>query len=152
MKKLFTVMGVIFAFLMVAGVAGFFVLSYFGSGLDEESKSYVDTNLPIIISEWKVDEFIDRASPEIMQVAPKEKVEELFHVCAERLGPLKEYGGSQGESKIVVTNRKGKVITGTYIAKATFEKAPATIQFRIIKHDNNWQILEFRVNSEAMMP
>jgi len=51
-----------------------------------------------------------------------------------------------------VTTQEGKVITGAYVAEAIFEKAPATIQFRIIKHDNIWQVLEFRVNSDAMIP
>lgn len=152
MKKFLTILGGIFVVLIVVVVVGFFVLNYFGTGLDEESKLYVDSNLPQIINDWGVEELISRASPELMKVAPKEKIENLFNAFSERLGPLKEYKGSNGQVNISVTTQKGKVITGAYVAEAIFEKAPATIQFRIIKHDNQWQILEFRVNSEALLP
>ncbi len=152
MKKFFTILGGIFAVLIVVAVVGFFVLNHFGAGLDEESKTYVDSNLPRILTDWNADEMMNRASPELMKVAPKEKIEELFKVFSEKLGPLKEYKGSRGQSNVSVTTQEGKVITGSYIANAVFEKAPATIQFRIIKHDSQWQILEFRVNSDALMP
>ena len=152
MKKFFSILGGIFAVLIVAAVVGFFILNYFGTGLDEESKEYVDSTLPQIIQNWDVDELINKASPELLQVAPKEKIEELFIMFSERLGPVKEYKGSNGQSNMSVTTQEGKVITGAYVAEAIFEKAPATIQFRIIKHDNQWQILEFRVNSDALMP
>lgn len=150
MKKMFTVLGGIFAVLLVGAVVGFFILNYFGTALDEESKSYVDANLPKILKNWDVGEFTKRASPELMVVAPKEKIEQLFHVFSEKLGSLKEYKGSNGQSNMSITTQEGKVITGAYIAEAIFEKAPATIQFRIIKHGDNWQVLEFRVNSDAL--
>ncbi|OGT98671.1 MAG: hypothetical protein A2298_05280 [Gammaproteobacteria bacterium RIFOXYB2_FULL_38_6] len=98
-----------------------------------------------------MDELINRSSPELLKVAPKEKMEELFNAFSKKLGSLKEYKGSKGQSNTSVTTQNGKVITGVYVAEAIFEKAPATIQFRIIKHDNQWQILEFRVNSEALI-
>ena len=152
MKKFFTILGGIFAVLIFVAVVGFFILNHFGTGLDEESKSYVDSNLPQIITNWNVDELINRASPELMKVAPKEKIKELFNAFSERLGPLKEYRGSNGQANMSVTTQEGKVITAAYVAEAIFEKAPATIQFRIIKHENNWQVLEFRVNSDALIP
>jgi len=34
---------------------------------------------------------MNRASPELIKVAPQDKIEHLFKVFAERLGPLKEY-------------------------------------------------------------
>ncbi|MCM2283485.1 MAG: hypothetical protein NDI81_01830 [Desulfobacula sp.] len=152
MKKIFVVLGGIFAVLIVVAVVGFFILNHFGTGLDEESKSYVDANLPQIVKNWDVQELIKRASPELIAIVPKEKIEKLFNVFSERLGPLKEYKGSNGQSNMSVTTQEGKVITGAYVAEANFEKAPASIQFRIIKHGDNWQVLEFRVNSDALMP
>ena len=152
MKKFFTILGGIFAVLIFVIVVAFFILNHFGTGLDEESKSYVDSNLPKIITNWNVDQLLNRASPELMKVAPKEKIEKLFNAFSERLGPLKEYKGSNGQANMTLITQKGKVITATYIAEAIFEKAPATIQFRIIKRGNNWQILEFRVNSDALIP
>ena len=152
MKRFFTILGGIFAFLIIVAVCGFIILDYFGTGLDEESKLYVDSNLPIIINDWNVNELFNRASPELLKVAPKEKIEKLFSVFSDRLGPLREYKGSSGQVNMSFTVNNGKVITALYIANAIFEKAPATIRFQIIKHKNKWQVLEFRVNSEALLP
>ena len=152
MKKLFTILGGIFAALIFVAVVGFFIINHFGSGLDEESKACIDSNLPQILTNWDIDELINRASPELLEVVPKEKIQELLKVFMARLGPLKEYKGSKGQSHMSVTTQNGKVITGVYIAEADFAKAPATINFRIIKHDNKWQILDFRVTSDALIP
>jgi len=151
MKKFFAVLGGIFAVLIVFAAVGFFVLNHFGNQLDQESKSYVDSNLPKIITNWNVEELLKRASPELMKVAPRDKVEKLFKMFAEKLGPLEYYEGSTGQSNMLVTTQDGYVVTGVYVAEARFVKAPATIKFRIIKHDDNWQILEFHVNSDAIM-
>lgn len=151
MKKFFTVLGGIFAVLIVVAVGGILVLSYLGSGLDKESKSYVDANLPKILKNWDADELLQRASPELMTVAPKEQIEQLFTIFSDKLGPLKQYNASNGQSNLSFTTPEGKVITGAYVAEAIFEKAPATIQFRVIKHGDTWQVLEFRVNSDAMI-
>lgn len=152
MKKFFTILGGIFAFLIVAAVIFFSITYYYGTGYDKESKLYVDLNLPQIIDNWKVEALTKRASPELMKVAPREKIEELFKVCSDKLGPMKEYKGSKGQSTIAFKAEKGKLITGAYVAEAIFEKAPATIKISIIKRNNDWQILEFFVNSDAMMP
>lgn len=104
MKKFFTVLGGFFAVLIVVAVVGFFILNHFGTALDEETKSFVDSNLPQIIMDWNPEELTNRASPELMKVAPKEKIEGLFKVFSERLGPLKEYKGSNGQSKSLFDN------------------------------------------------
>ena len=49
------------------------------------------------------------------------------------------------------TITKGKVVTGTYEGEAVFVKAPAVILCRIISNGDQWQIEEFRVNSEALV-
>ncbi|MBT8763565.1 hypothetical protein KFV02_06420 [Desulfohalobiaceae bacterium Ax17] len=152
MKKILTVLGGIFVVLVIVSIIGFLILNYFGNNLDTESMAYVDENIPKIISAWDSNELINQASPELLQVMSKEKIEYFFKFFSDRLGSLKEYKGSKGKANIFITTGEGKVITAAYLAEALFEKAPSTIQIRIIKHDDKWQILEFRVNSDALIP
>jgi hypothetical protein len=137
--------------LIFLGIIGFFAFQYLGSGLDRDTKAYVDEVVPIIAASWNSKELVNRASPELLRVASKERIETLFDVFSKRLGPLKEYRGSRGEAKILLTLQQGKVITGAYVADAVFEKGPATIQIRTIWRDDRWQILSFHVNSDAFL-
>ncbi len=151
MKKLFTVLGAIVFVVIIALAVGFFILSRGAAGLDKEARAYIDANIPVIMANWDPAELIKRASPELMKVAPREKIEELFAVFAKRLGPLREYQGSKGEANISFTFKTGKVVTAAFSSQAVFEKAPALILCRIVKLGDHWQITSFRVNSEALV-
>lgn len=152
MKKIFIILGVIFVFLIIAGAIGFFVLGTAGSKLDKKSQAYIDEIVPLIVTSWDSRELIKRASPELLKVAPPEKMQPFFNTFAERLGPMIAYKGSKGESGIFYMAPYGKVITGTYVSEAIFEKAPATIHIKMILRNNQWQITEFRVNSDDLIP
>lgn len=148
--SILTILGAIFAGLITLGVIGFAVIYYFGSGLDKESKAHVDQLIPGIVTSWNSQDLIRHASPELLQVAPVERIDGLFRLFSARLGPLKEYKGSKGEAFIGVTLR-GITVTANYVAGASFEKAPATIQIRMIQRGSRWQVLEFRVHSDALI-
>jgi len=150
MKKFFTVFGMLCAVLIGIGVIGFFILNHFGSQLDTQSRAYVDEIVPKIVSNWNVRALVSEASPELLQVAPKEKLELMFKTLAEKLGSLKEYKGSKGQAGIHVTPQ-GKFTTGDYIVEASFEKADATILVRTLLKDDAWKVVEFRVHSDALM-
>lgn len=152
MKKFLMFLGVIFLGLIVFAVIGGSVLHSVGSRLDEESKLYVDEAIPAVVGMWDSQELLDRASPEFLGATAQKDVEHLFEIFAKRLGPLKEYRGPQGESNMFVDAAKGKIITAAYSAEAEFEKGPATIQMRIILRNDEWKILNFRVNSAALVP
>ncbi|MDA8163772.1 MAG: hypothetical protein M0017_01880 [Desulfobacteraceae bacterium] len=151
MKRFFTVLGGITAALVVLAAAAIFLAKYFRVDLDQESKSYVDANLPPIVGTWNPEELIKRSSPEFLQVTPPDKIEKLFGILSQRLGPLKEYRGSRGRSKELMIGAE-EVITGDYKAEASFANGPAQIDCRVIKHDGQWQILEFWVDSNGGPP
>jgi len=150
MKKFFTVLGIIFLCLLVTGAIGFSMVAYQGAKLDKSSQSYVDQIVPIIIASWSPQELLDRASPELLEVAPRDKVDTMFREFTEKLGALKEYRGSKGDSLINFT-ASGKVVTAAYMARASFGKGDAEIKISIIQHDKKWQLLEFRVNSDMLI-
>ena len=151
MKKFFTVVGIFFSVLIVIGIIGFFILNHFGSKLDSQSKAYVDEVVPKIISNWDVQTLISESSSELLKVAPRDKIESMFKAFSDKLGRLKDYKNSKGQAGINVTPQ-GKFTTGAYVAEASFEKGDATVWVRTILTDEKWQIIEFRVNSEALMP
>jgi hypothetical protein len=44
------------------------------------------------------------------------------------------------------------MISAQYSAKATFQKGEAVIKLGLIKHGNEWGILNFHVDSPALVP
>ena len=151
MKKFFVVLGVIFACLIVLGIILIPIAAHMRSKLDAESKVYVDRIVPLIVTSWDSKELLNNASPEFLKVAPADEIESMFKMFAEKLGGYKEFKDSKGGSFVNFTPQ-GKIITAAYITHVAFDRADATVRIRAIKHGENWQVLEFFVNSQAFRP
>jgi len=150
MKKLLIVLGSIFLVIIIIVVIGIGVIAYKGTALDKESRDYVDSSVPAIVSAWDKQELLSRASPEFMQVVKSGDLDKLYGMYR-RLGKLKEYQGSEGQSNMSVTSEQGKVISAAYTTKAIFDSGPASIKILIIKHGDKWQILKLYVESEVFL-
>ena len=150
MKKVLIFLGAIFIIAIVIVVLGIIFVAIKGSKLDKESKQYVDAAIVSIISGWNKQELVERASPELMAVTNDDDLDKLF-VLFQRLGKLKEYKGSEGQSNISVTTQHGKVISANYVAETEFDAGPAEIKVTLIKHGNNWQVLRFNVDSKIFL-
>lgn len=152
MKKIVVALGWTFlAFLvLVGGFAGY--MAYVGPKLDASSKAYVDGQIPVIVSSWSEDEVFKRAAPELQRVmtTSKTQIDRVFERFS-HLGKLEHYDGAKGEANILVNLKQGEVITASYVASARFENGPARITVRLIRHGDQWQLLNFKVNSPALM-
>jgi hypothetical protein len=126
---------------------GIVALIMMGISLDKESKAFVDTAVPAIVSDWDVKEIRKRAGPEFNETTDYEDMQQLFDVL-HGLGELQEYGGSSGESRILVSLGHGIMITAAYSASADFESGSAEIHISLIRHDGQWQILGFEIVPE----
>lgn len=146
MKKFFLTLLVI-GLLIGAGIA-FLVVR--GGALDKESKAYADAAIPAIVTNWSEKALIDRASPELMSSAPRQKFDQLFRWFGS-LGRLQSAGPAEGESLMSVTTQAGRQITAHYTVKARFEKGDAAITLALIKHGDDWQISGFHVDSPALV-
>lgn len=144
MKKVLTVLGVVFICLTTGAVTGCFSPYYPVGRLDKESRAYVDEVVPIIVASWNSKELINRASPEFLRAIPAEKIELLFDTLSKQMGPMKEYKGSAGQAEIIITS-EDEIITANYLARAVFERVPAKIKVQTILRNDEWQILGFRV-------
>jgi hypothetical protein len=146
MKKFLMVLGAVFLVLivLVGGLVGYAIFT--GTQLDASSKAYVDESVPAIATDWSKDELVKRASPQLREQASDVQIEQLFGTLANKLGAFKSYDGAKGDSNINFTTTAGKIITASYIAKATYQYGKAEIQIKLIQHAGAWQILGFHVD------
>lgn len=155
MKKrlvlILSILGVVFLGVIIA-IAMMF---YFGGKLDKESKAYVDNVVPYIFGKWESSKIMQHASPEFISTmkSPQDKarLEDLFRVCSERLGVLKQYNGSEGQATVYHEVGKGKIVYADYIARGVFEKGQAKITMRIIRKGDKWQIYSFNITSPVLL-
>jgi hypothetical protein len=154
MKKLLTILGLVFLFIIVLIAVGISIAVVKGLALDKESKAYVDRSLPLIISQWDEAELLSRASPEFMQSTKRKELDKYFAVLSKKFGKMQSYEGSDGQSYVnyqVLSSRNGKVVTAIYTVKVVFDAGPAAIKVTLIKHSDLWQIEGFNINSDVLI-
>jgi hypothetical protein len=147
MRKTAKILLVTVVMLGTAFFAGVGAVVLLGVSLDKESKAFVDTAVPAIVSDWDVAEIRKRASTEFNETTDYDDMQQLFDVL-HGLGDLLAYGGSTGESRVLVSLGHGIVITAAYSASVDFESGAAEIHISLIKHEGQWQILDFEIAPE----
>jgi hypothetical protein len=147
MKKVIMALGYIFLVLIVVFIATTAIVAMQGKNLDKESKAFVDSAIPAIVSTWDVREVEKRASPEFNGAVDYDDLDELFGLM-QRLGNLKEYKGSTGNANLTISFRHGYEITADYDADAEFESGSVEIQMALILHGGQWQILDLTIVPE----
>jgi hypothetical protein len=122
MKRVLIVLGAIFGVVLVVAAAGIVFVIINGNALDKESQAYADETIPTIAQHWDQDEIAKRASPEFLKATKDDNFPKLLSMLRDNLGDFRK-----------------------------FDKAPATIQLKLIKHSDEWQILGFHVDSQAFL-
>jgi hypothetical protein len=147
MKRFFQIFGAISAVivLLIVGLIAFVAVK--GRALDRESKAYADSAIVAIATKWDQEALIQRESPEFKVVARNQNIDSLFEQFRE-LGLMTRYGGAKGDSYMNLTTQSGKRITAGYAADCDFEHGRALIRISLIKHDDQWSIVGFRVIPE----
>lgn len=148
MKTILIILGMIFLIVITIAVTMIGVVAVRGKALDRGSKRYVDSTVPLLVSNWDESELLSRASPELMRATDKQELDKLYHMFRE-LGKLRAYEGSKGQSYMSMTTQNGKSVTAVYTCKADFDKGPADIKITLVKHGGKWEIAGFRVDSEV---
>ena len=145
LKRSLVFLGAAFLVLVLLGTVAIGIAAFKGSALDKESKAYVDIAVPAIVSSWRKEELLNRASPEFRQATNANDLEGFFQAFRS-LGKLQEYQGSQGQSLTSRILGKGSTISADYVARAQFERGTAKIYVKLIKHGGVWQIWGFRID------
>lgn len=146
MKKTIMILGYVFLALLVVIGLTIASVAILGKKLDKESKAFVDAALPAIVTDWDVTELQKRASPELNESVDYDDVEEYF-ASLQQLGKFQEYKGSTGDSNITIS-LSGYEITADYTASADFETGSVDMQISLIRHNGQWQILDFKVSPQ----
>jgi hypothetical protein len=146
-KKVIMILGYIFLAIIVVVIAVVGSIAVIGTRLDKESKSYVDAAIPAIVSTWDVSEIEKRASPEFNNEVNYDDLEQDFEAL-QQLGDLVEYKGSTGDANISFFHHFSYEITADYTARAQFEEGTTMMRMSLIKHGDQWQILDFTINPE----
>jgi hypothetical protein len=151
-KKILVVLGIVFLVILAlaAVVMGWGYSVVWGS--EGEAKSYVDRTVPRIVSAWDAKTLVTESAPELLTVAPPEKLQTLFAAFATRLGPLKQYNGATRERYFVNLNPWNRFVTFSYVIDASFENGSAKIRLGIIRRGGEWKITDFFVVSDALIP
>ncbi len=151
MKRFLLVLGLVFAVLIVLGVAGIAIALGKGMALNEGGKAYADEVAPKILADLRKETLLAYASDDFKNTVKTEEMDKIF-AWLQKLGRFKEYKDSTGQVNMSLTTRAGKVITGRYGAQAEFDSGPAEVQVVVVKKGGAWFAQFFTINSMALVP
>lgn len=145
MRRFVYICGILLLVLVVAGGIAIRVVAYKGNALDRESKAFVDAAIPAIAANWRREQLLERATPELRDNAKPEDLRRLFDALS-RLGALLEYEGATGEALMSYVAGSGSTVSATYTAKARFQNGGASFRVVLLKRDDRWMIHNFHVD------
>ena len=152
MKKLFTILGIIFATIIVFIVIAAAIFIPRTLKLDREATAYIQDAVPKIVTNWSSQELIDRATPGLIDSAKSHDQLDRLFVMFRQLGSFKQLDKPEGMVVSSAYTGEGTVTLGNYTAHGDFEKGKATIKIQLRRVDGTWKINGFRINSDVFLP
>lgn len=117
----------------------------------EACENYVRKALPIIILDWKYEEWLKRITAETNLAADHKKVQEQFRLYKKYLGRFHSMGepvGYVGIEKI----RGLHLPVGNYIVRVRFRNMSANIHMKLVNREGGWKIQAWSVRPEVYLP
>ena len=116
------------------------------SRLEASGRTYIETQLPLILASWSVEALQTQAAPQLLKALTEQperldNIREGFDHLA-KLGDFHRLKGQQGQTFIFSAHGES-MITASYQATAEFENGAARIHVRLIHENDAWRILEF---------
>ena len=144
MKIFLMILGAIFILILLAigGLLAYSVIN--GTTLDHESKAWIDSVVPQIISPWDSEKLMGYGSSEFLKTVSKKDIDSTFTQLKKGLGPFVKYNGSIGEAGISINNFR-QHITARYTVTANFQNGPVEVFVQGIKEDGQWKIYNIHV-------
>lgn len=152
MKIFIKICGIILSVaLILFGLVYFFILKL-GITLDKESKKFAQDVSVQFTQTWDINQLKSNSAPELIEILNNDPkvAEKLITTFSTRLGRLKSLSNLRGESLVTLTNKR-QDITATYQGDAVFEKGDGQIIIRLINRNGEWKILNFKINSNALL-
>jgi hypothetical protein len=114
---------------------------------DDPDVAYVDEAIVAIVGSWDCRHLAGRASSEMESTWTSEQMAALCASGSAELGQLRAYRGSHNTTRVTLDSDGDRVVLGSYMAKAEFEKGSAIIEVIAVRRGSLWRIREFRVTS-----
>src|SRR5271168_3991008 len=128
MKKVFTILGIIFAMILVIFAIAAAIFIPHTLKLDREATAYIEGAVPQIVEHWNPQALSDKATSELLNDPKyKDEVDRLFEMFS-KLGTLKHLDQPKGTVFSGAYSGTGAYTIGNYTADAEFEKGNDTIK------------------------
>lgn len=135
---------------LISGCSSNFSLN--GSPLEnKQAHAYVDEVVPIITTNWKEKDLVERAHPALKKELTGDKLEKMFKMFSTKLGPIKKYKSAKQVAFRTNFDANGQHNTADYVVDVDFAKGPGQIKMTVVEENNKLSILSFFVNSDALM-
>jgi len=142
--------------LLLGAAAAIFVPR--GFALQKSAATYMETNVPLIVENWKSEEVIKRAAPEFLVPEVREGLPVVFEQLS-NLGKLRRLGKAEGGMVVVdlqmafrgsrfsvrANSKQPQPIWAEFVADADFEGGPAKVKMLLVRRGEDWRILGFWV-------
>ena len=113
-----------------------------------ESFSYINTAIPKIVSNWKIEEFLSRCTIKYMGSTQRDSLEESFDNFMNRFGSLTDYRGVKyydlDDSERLDKSKSLK--RWNFVVEAEFERGVATITGQVLLKGNKFLIDNFYIS------
>jgi hypothetical protein len=152
MKKLFTILGVVFAAIISIFIIAVAIFIPGALKRNHEAVIYIQDAVPKIVTNWNSQELMDRATPELLAAVKKNDELDRLFIMFKRLGSLKHLDQPEGTVVSSTYTGTGTVTFGNYKTHAEFEKGEARIEIQLRLVGDTWKINGFRIFSDALLP
>jgi hypothetical protein len=149
MKRFLKIFGLVLLLLIVGGSAITAYTIHQGNKLDQESRQYVETVLPKMLSVMTTENFLQYLDPDMKaKMDPKNADRKM--ALYQKLGKFKSLSDLKGDANISLS-KDGHIVTAFYTANAEFEISPAHIILKLIKKDNQWAVTSIEIRSNLLL-
>lgn len=150
MRKMLITIGIALTVLIATLCTSIGLLGWTGRRLDADSKVYAESAVRAIAARWDAHEVETRAAPELVSVIDKERLDKLMAQCR-RLGRLRECQSPEGQARVLLSSKRGKMVTAEYAVSIHCDAGAARVRLTLIKRGNEWKMLSFYVDSDGFL-
>ncbi|WP_306251714.1 hypothetical protein [Parvularcula sp. IMCC14364] len=112
----------------------------------EEGTVYANETVRAIATDWDRQEFLERSSPEMMEVLTETMLNQFLSFARNELGNMTAFDDNAVcEIAQYQFDEEGESAFLACKATATFEKANGNMDLTIVRHDGLWQLVGFNI-------
>lgn len=151
MNKILKILGAIFLGLIIVISITFAMASSEISKLNDEANKFIKTKITQLTKDWDSKILYDITSPELKSQTNPEDFIKIFEIYS-ILGKLKEINSPKGKINIkLFAKPKSASAVGYFECQSEFEKGPAIIKITLAKHQDQWLVSSFHINSSVFL-